>query len=200
MLGYIWYNTSVDALKEIDYMVKRAQLMPDIKPVTYFNPEESYDPELPGLLAEYRKKMDQKRQQERQRFMNPVPKAVRLFQNRQMPDLPARPQSDGKPSGPFRNWQGWQNAKSTQMMANMNRRLTESDAYNEILRRRPGIDPRRAKLLAPMVAKNYRVNANGEWVNTSGSGGNRNIVAQFNKALPAIAGRSAPSVKAPVKA
>lgn len=190
----------MDALKEIDYMVKRAQLVPAIKPVTYFNPEEPDDPELPGLLSEYRKKMDQRRQQERQRFMHPVPKAVRLFQNRQMPDLPARPKSDGKPSGPFRNWQGWQNAKSTQMMANMNRRITESDAYNEILRRRPGIDPQRAKLLAPMVAKNYRIDANGKWVNMFGSGGNRNIVAKFNKALPAIAGGSSSRVKAPAKA
>lgn len=61
-------------------------------------------------------------------------------------------------------WLAYKNAPSTKMMQNASRRLTADDAYAEIMRRRPGMDPAQARRLAPMVAKNYRTDANGNWV------------------------------------
>lgn len=82
-------------------------------------------------------------------------------------------------------------APSTKMMANMNRQLTEADAYKEIMRRRPGMSQSKAMALAPLVAKNYRIDANGHWVAKSRMANSNIASAVRGRAGTSVAGAPA---------
>jgi len=81
----------------------------------------------------------------------------------------------------------WQDYASTKMMAGMNKSISVEDAYNEIMRRKPGMDQTKARRLAPMVAKNYRIDANGKWVARSSDpySTNKSIAMNLRRRVPA---------------
>ena len=98
---------------------------------------------------------------------------------------------------PSRNelaWKNYASQKSTRMLANMNKTLTSDDAYAEIMRRKPGMNPAQARRLAGMVAKNYRLDAHGNWVAKWGRPARTNsMIAKAFRANPAGGGAYAAS-------
>ena len=87
--------------------------------------------------------------------------------------------SNGQMKNPYTKAQIAQ-APSTKMMENLNRQLTEEDADKESRRRRPGMDQQKARALAPLVAKNYRLDANVKWTARTAKT-NQNIASTMRK-------------------
>lgn len=76
--------------------------------------------------------------------------------------------------------------QSAQMQKNINTTLTPQMAYKEIMRRRPGMNPEQARRLSAMVAKNYKLDANGNYVAIGGNANRTNsmIANRFRAGYP----------------